>query len=680
MKPKFTAENVTVVTVSYNSSPVLPSMLASLPEGVKVTIVNNGGRDTEALNRLPYAGEITIVENKKNQGFGQACNQGVRTASTDFVFLLNPDTEVQSGAVEALLQAAERHGPNAAFNPRITTADGTANFKRRSVLLPRNEWLPRGWPSAECEVPVLAGSAIFGDRNLFLRYQFDPRIFMYHEDDDWSLRVREAGGKLFFIPNAIVKHLGGHSSGRSSDIVRFKAFHLGKSRIFALKKHKRPFPRTRSVALALLNLLSPENFFSAKRRAKNFGFFEGVRQPRKHYDHPYEMPAWMSGVPLWKLKRELARLVRQFLSVPRALYDMYFITPVYDLVHKRKIVQNEGQIPATDRVAIYLIFPKRGLLESHKRSLDYIREAGYAPLVVSNLPLESGDLEYLKENSFRVIERPNVGYDFGGYRDGFFSVLPQIEKLERLVFLNDSSWFPVPGTKNWLLEAEKLDVDYAGAATSFGIRRVPRDRYQSIQWEYDTSLSEFHYCSYALSLGPRILRDQKYHNFWKRYALTAKKNKVVRFGEMGMSRFAIDNGFTHGATYDIASLPEKLSECSDEELNHYAKNMVFLGEWIMKEVLDSTLPLLDASRSPADREEVIRLLMATAARFGISYVLPEFLWDKHKFPFLKKSPVSIYQGDSDKMFNLIKKIGGPDGEIIEGEMAEIRSSRGFVEN
>ena len=173
---------------------------------------------------------------------------------------------------------------------------------------------------------------------------------------------------------------------------------------------------------------------------------------------------------------------------------------------------------------------------------------------------------------------------------------------------------------------------------------MPRDQYQTILWEHDTKLSDFHYCSYAILVGKKILRDSAYHRYWKPYVLTEEKNKVVRRGEMAMSRFAVDNGYTHAATYDISTLPKVLETCTDEELNAYAHNMVFLGEWVMKEMLDHILPRLDARRSPPERQETIKLIMATSARFGISYVIPHFLHDKHRFPFLKNHPSASIRG------------------------------------
>lgn len=674
----FTAADVTIVTVSYNSSNILTQMLPTVPAETPVIIVNNAGRDLPQLKALVAARPNTkLIDNTTNVGFGSACNQGAHAAETEFVMLLNPDAQLKQGALAALLDAAGRYAPNTAFTPRIESASGKPHFKRRSVLISRDKWMKRGWPETECDVPVLTGSAIFARTQLFQQVEFDPRIFMYHEDDDWSLRVLEAGGRLVFVPDAHVVHLSGKSSGSNPHVLRFKGFHLARSRIFALEKHKRPLAGLRTTAEAILQLLSPAAWFSKTRRAKVVGYYIGARYPWKHFTSAEEMPVQILHLPGWKLRRELKRLFTQLFSIPRSVYDVFLSTKIHDLFLRANIKRVAGDVPRGDRVAIYLVFPKNGLLPSHKRSIAHIRESGYAPLVVSNLPLSEEDQSYLKTHSWKFLTRPNKGYDFGGYREGFLTVRPEIEDLEYLAFLNDSSWFPVPGTEAWLLQAEALGVDYAGAATSFGIRRVPRDQYQTIVWEHDTSLSEFHYCSYAILVGKKILQDPAYHRYWETYVLSETKRKVVRRGEIGMSRFAIDNGFTHGTTYDITTLPAALETCTDEELNACASNIVVLGERMMRDVLDHTLPKLDARRSPAERQETIKLIMATAARIGVSYAIPHFLNAKHQFPFLKKSPVGLDHRDSDVMYDLAKKLGGEDGEIIRAEMDMIRRTKGF---
>lgn len=381
--------------------------------------------------------------------------------------------------------------------------------------------------------------------------------------------------------------------------------------------------------------------------------------------------------PLWKITRELKRPFQQIPALPRQLGTLLFGAKYYDLFLARKIKTTPGQLPRGDRVAIYLIYPQDGLLASHRMALDYLRENGYAPLVVSNLPLAGQDLAELQGCSWRVMERPNVGYDFGGYRDGFLSLDGCYDSLERLVFLNDSSWFPLPGAENWLRGAEALDVDYAAAASSMGIPRVKPDQFQEITWEFDPALRNFHYGSYALSVGPKLLRDERYQKYWQSYALTKEKNKVVRRGEIGMTRFVLKNGFSHGATYDIRTLPEVMAGLSGEEINAYARSMNFLDDEPSAELMDQVLLGLDAKEGDQARIRMTHLILATAARIGVSYVLPKLLYEQHGFAFLKKSLATVNKENSDRVEAFARTLEGQAGQIIRDELAMIRQRKGY---
>lgn len=271
---KFSISAVTVVSVCYKSDALIADMIASIPDKTPIILVDNG--QSNSFADLPKGRNIGIVRLNENLGFGRGCNAGAEVVQTPWILFLNPDARLKQGALEALLEAVERHPSAVAFNPRIANADGSAYFKRRSWLLPRSRYMKKGWPDADSRVPILSGAAFFVSKQNFEKVGgFDPNIFLYHEDDDLSLRLAQLGS-LMFIHNSLIVHAAGHSSGRSPQIARLKAFHMAKSRIYTGAKHKRPFPKTSTFVQALALLLSPTVLFSARRRAKAIGFFEGA--------------------------------------------------------------------------------------------------------------------------------------------------------------------------------------------------------------------------------------------------------------------------------------------------------------------------------------------------------------------------------------------------------------------
>lgn len=271
------SERVTVISVCYNSMEVLPAMLASLPAETPVVIIDNASTDRISVEEAASARGARLIRNDENRGFGVACNQGAALAETEFLLFLNPDAAVATGALEALVEGAGRYPDAAAMNPRIEEANGSAYFKRSSVLLPRAVRLPRGWPERDCEVPVLSGAALFVRRADFEAVGgFDPRIFLYHEDDDLSLRLRAERGRLMFIREALVRHQGGRSSVRSPKVAALKARHMGRSRVYAARKHGQRFAETRALGSAMLQVVSPLVLLSRRKRAKQVGFLLGI--------------------------------------------------------------------------------------------------------------------------------------------------------------------------------------------------------------------------------------------------------------------------------------------------------------------------------------------------------------------------------------------------------------------
>jgi N-acetylglucosaminyl-diphospho-decaprenol L-rhamnosyltransferase len=282
MQPTDPAHLVTTVSVTHNSTRVIGDMLGSVPRGCPVVIVDNASTDLDALKRIASPYGARIVANSKNVGFGPACNQGAAEATTEFLLFLNPDARLERDTLELLVAAARRYPAASAMNPRIVEGDGRAYFKRGSVLLSRGAQLARGWPQEDREVPVLSGAALFVRRSHFEAVGgFDSAIFLYHEDDDLSLRLKQQCGPLMFIRDAAVHHAGGASSARSPEVAALKAMHMGRSRVYAARKHGRPFAFSRALVQALAQVIAPDALLLRRKRAKQRAFLRGVLQGRR---------------------------------------------------------------------------------------------------------------------------------------------------------------------------------------------------------------------------------------------------------------------------------------------------------------------------------------------------------------------------------------------------------------
>ena len=366
--------------------------------------------------------------------------------------------------------------------------------------------------------------------------------------------------------------------------------------------------------------------------------------------------------PIQKAPRELRRLGDQIddvlvaflgLSLSR-IYSRLFVQP------RVRVVQ--GMLPFGTKVAIYLIFPSQGVLDSHFIALDYIRQSGYSPVVVSNLPLSQGDKAALLDKCATLILRPNSGYDFGGYRDALRLLGSRVKGLDHLAIFNDSSWFPVDTDRHWLAEAEARSLDFVGSVSSGGVDlATPFDR-DPVPWSIDAGGPWFHYCSYSLLIGPAILRDPRFGAFWRNYRPASFKSYTIRRGEIGLSQWVVTNGFTHGETLDARNLPALLAELPTHRLLEIARNAITFDR---PKPTDTRHDVLSAS--PPDHSALVRLLLREVVKSGQAYCLQDFDTRERTGMFVKKLPIAMSRTAADQTLRILDHRRSPQAAAFRAE-------------
>lgn len=285
---------ITVVSVTYNSSVVLPTMLDSIPTDVSTIVVDNGSKDASKTAEISGVHGAQHIQNQENLGFGRACNQGAALVDTELIFFLNPDAVIVNGALDGLVRASHQFPQASAFNPAIQKANGKQLFRRSSTIDPKGWRMPRGWPEDDREVPVLSGAAMLVRKCHFEAVAgFDPEIFLYHEDDDLSLRLRDQCGPLMFVSGARVMHQAGRSSGLDPATSYLKGLHMGRSRVYASLKHGRTDAFERALLSAVGEICLIPRFLSNRRRAKSIGYLAGI------LDSYHLVPPAISRVKDW---------------------------------------------------------------------------------------------------------------------------------------------------------------------------------------------------------------------------------------------------------------------------------------------------------------------------------------------------------------------------------------------
>jgi len=363
-----------------------------------------------------------------------------------------------------------------------------------------------------------------------------------------------------------------------------------------------------------------------------------------------------------KLRREFDRVLRQLAAVPAVVGEYLLATRRHDRDMRPAQVRTAGAVARTDKAAVYVVFPRHGVRAGHAESLRYIASRGYSPVTVSNLPLDPADRTALAELSTVLIERSNFGYDFGAYREGVLSLADDLPRLRRLVLLNDSCWFPLPGSRDWLTLAEESGLDYAGAASNYAIDPPDVARFESIEWRQDKRRRSFHYCSFAISLSSALISDPDFLRFWRGFRLSDVKSRTVRRGEIGLTQWAIRRGHRHGSVFDVDHLDRDLARLDDAALRRHVSQVIIPEHTVLRDMFATILADDLAGKVP--RRTLEKLFLMAVARQGMAYTIPAYLHETAGYPFLKKSPVRLDTVARQKTIRFVEGFGADGAEML----------------
>jgi N-acetylglucosaminyl-diphospho-decaprenol L-rhamnosyltransferase len=249
--------DLSILIVNWNTRTLLLDCLAALyaapPRGAyEVVVVDNASTDGSADAVAQAYPQVRLLRSEHNLGFARANNQAAHLAQGRFLLLLNPDTRVAPRSLDRLVEHLQGQARAAAAGPRLLNADGTwqVSVERAPTLL-REFWrlfhldrlLPVSrYPRRRLEgagphtVDVIKGACLLLRRSaLPAEGVFDEDYFIYSEETDLCERLRHAGWELHWVPDAVVTHLGGQSTGQAPDEL-FLELYRNKVRFFRKRR------------------------------------------------------------------------------------------------------------------------------------------------------------------------------------------------------------------------------------------------------------------------------------------------------------------------------------------------------------------------------------------------------------------------------------------------------------
>jgi GT2 family glycosyltransferase len=288
-----------IVIVNHNSTDDLMLCLRSIYDSlgdIPATVFIQDNASDDDVDRLHSTFPQAVVsKNRDNIGFAGAVNKGLAQSAAPYVVIINPDTIVQEGCFEGILEYMEKNTDVGVLGPRILDTDGTIQGSARTFPTPftglfgRNTGLTKWFPNnpitranmftsrshgkMPMDVDWVSGACMVVRRRAIDEVGLmDTRFFLYWEDADWCRRMWQKGWKVVYYPASTVVHSVGTSSS-TKPARSLVEFHKSCYRLF--DKYNRTSLKlinplvAAALALRLVMSIVLENVGTASKKARS---------------------------------------------------------------------------------------------------------------------------------------------------------------------------------------------------------------------------------------------------------------------------------------------------------------------------------------------------------------------------------------------------------------------------
>jgi hypothetical protein len=234
----------------------IESVLAHTKEiSFEVIVVDNASRDASAeavCNHFGGNREVTLLPQDKNLGFAQANNVAYQQAEGEYILLLNPDTEIRDEAFAKMIHFLESDSAIGVVGPKMSNPDGSIQPSCRRFprlrdwlvtlvglhrIIPLRHYLMLDFNHQhQADVDQVMGASLMTKRSVIDQVGFlDNGFFLWFEEVDFCKRVRDAGYRVVFYPEAQVIHWGAQSFRQLGGFKRKR--YVIPSLLYYFKKH-----------------------------------------------------------------------------------------------------------------------------------------------------------------------------------------------------------------------------------------------------------------------------------------------------------------------------------------------------------------------------------------------------------------------------------------------------------
>ena len=239
-------QNLSIVIVTLNSEKVIHTCIDSIGQEIPIIVVENSDNQQFKQNIESKYKNLKCILSGSNLGMGAGNNIGIKFATTDYVYVLNPDTTLESNTLDEIFSASKKIQDFAILSP-INSDLNFPNYKTKVNSKEKN---------SPFQVDYVDGFSMLLNKNKFKdNIYFDENFFLYLENNDLCLKVKKTGGEVYIVPTAKINHGGAKTvDAKYKDEVELsRNWHWMWSKFYFNKKN---FSFTKAMVECLPNYIS----------------------------------------------------------------------------------------------------------------------------------------------------------------------------------------------------------------------------------------------------------------------------------------------------------------------------------------------------------------------------------------------------------------------------------------
>jgi GT2 family glycosyltransferase len=276
------AVDISVIIVTFNSAECITacveSVLAQTGISFEVIVVDNASVDHTPARLKNYS--CRVISSAENLGFGRGNNLGFAASSGRYLYLLNPDARLMG--TNSLAELCRRMDANPRWGMAgtlILSADGQVE-SAPAMEYPGARHVRRDFTGLPGKIAWIMGASMIVRRELYGKLGgFDPGFFLYSEETDFCLRLRELGFEIGHVREVSVSHIGAASEDlrdpyevaarKLKGLIRFREKHYAPADCVSLARRDLWRARFRAAWNGLLAGFQPARS-AAWRKSRNY--------------------------------------------------------------------------------------------------------------------------------------------------------------------------------------------------------------------------------------------------------------------------------------------------------------------------------------------------------------------------------------------------------------------------